>query len=327
MRLIFKSIFSRLMPLLIAGAAWPVAYAQSEGSYPSKPVKLLVPYAPRGLPDTVARTVGRRMEELFGKPVVIENRPGASGGIAANALASSPADGHTLLVTEGSILSNAVLFAKLPYNPEDLLPAAQLARAPMFLVVNQKVPVSTMGEFIEYVRARPGQLNYGSAGLGSPHHLTMEALKTGLQLNLVHVAFKGSGEAVPALLGGHIEVMFAAYPSIAGFVKEKRLTALATNNPQPFSQVPDIPPVANFIPGFDYASIVGIFAPKATPKEALERLASVAIAATKDAEVVRLLHAAGVEPAGASAPEFARAMAGERERIAKAAATAGIKLQ
>lgn len=313
--------------VILFATGWGAASAQQDASYPSKPIRILVPYAARGLPDTVARTVGRRMEELVGKPVLIDNRPGASGGIAVNALAASPADGHTLLVTEGSILYNAVLFAKLPYNPEDLLPAVQLARAPMFLVVNQKVPVSSMREFMEYVKARPGQLNYGSAGLGSPHHLTMEAMKTGLRLNLVHVAYKGSGEAVPALLGGHIEVMFSAYPSIAGFVKEKRLTILATNNPEPFSQVPDVPPVANFIPGFDYASIVGIFAPKGTPKQVLEKLADSAITATKDSEVTRLLHAAGVEPAGAGALEFARALRSERERVAKAAADANIKLQ
>jgi tripartite-type tricarboxylate transporter receptor subunit TctC len=209
-------------------------YGQS--SFPSRPVKLLVPYAARGLPDIVARTVGKKMEEMFGQPVIVENRPGASGGVAANALAKSAADGYTLLLTEGSIFYNEVLFTKLPYSVQDLLPVALLARAPQFLVVNQNVPVSSMRAFIDYVKARPGKLNYGSAGLGSPHHIAMEALKAGLQLNLVHVAYKGSGEAVPALVGGHIDAMFSAYPSIVGYVKEKRLTLLATNDSRPISR-------------------------------------------------------------------------------------------
>lgn len=301
--------------------------ASAQESYPNRPVKILIPYVPGGLPDTVARTVGRKMQELFGAPVVIENRPGGSGGIAATALNAAPVDGYTLLVTEGSIRYNSLLFAKLPYNPESLLPVARLANAPMYLVKTSKLAVASMDEFIAYVKARPGKINYGSAGVGSPHHLSMEALKAGLGLDMMHIAYKGSGEAVPALLGGHIDVLFAAYPTIAGLSKEKNVTLLASNGPHSSPWEPNVPPLAQFIPGYDYASIVGIYARTGTSPEIVQRIAEVAIAATADQAVIRQLFATGIEAAGTGPVEFGIALAGERDRIAKAVAAAHIALQ
>jgi tripartite-type tricarboxylate transporter receptor subunit TctC len=158
------------MLLACSLAPWP---AQGQTLYPSQTIKLIVPNSAGGLPDTVARIVGRRLQERLTKSVVIENRPGANGRVAVAALLGSPPDGYTFVVTDGSILSiNPLLYASLSYNPNDILPIAMLARAPLFLAVHPKVPAATMNEFIAYARARPGQINYGSSGVGSTHHLS-----------------------------------------------------------------------------------------------------------------------------------------------------------
>src|SRR5215471_14517690 len=233
--------------------------AQTEA--PRQPIKFIVTHPAGGLPDTVARVVGRRLQERLGQPVVVENRPGANGGIAVNGLISSPADGHTFVVTDGAILSiNPQLYSKLSYDPKKVAPVAFLAQAPLFLGIHQKVPVSTIKEFIEYVRGRPGQLNYGSSGVGSIHHISMEGLKSALQLKITHVPFKGTGESVPALLGGHVETLFSAYPSLSGAAGTNKITLIASNGAKRSPQAPNVPAIAEIVPGFDFATIVGIYA-------------------------------------------------------------------
>src|SRR5262245_23472005 len=242
-----------LTAMLVAGALapWP---AQSQTPYPSQTIKLIVPNSPGGLPDTVSRIVGRRLQERLNQSVVVENRPGANGRVAVAALLSAPADGYTLVVTDGSILSiNPLLHANLSYSPSDVLPIGMLARAPLFLAVHPKVPAATMREFIAYARARPGQINYGSSGVGSTHHLSMEAMNASLGLAMAHVPFKGTGESVPALLGGHIDVLFSAYPSLAGAAESGQIKLLAANSAKRSVQAPTLPSIAEVIPGFDFA--------------------------------------------------------------------------
>ena len=235
----------------------------------------MVPNPAGGLPDTVARIVGRRLQERLNQSVVIENRPGANGRVAVAALLSAPADGYSLLVTDGSIVSiNPQLYANLTYNPNDVLPVAMLARAPLFLAVHPKVPAAAMGEFIAYARARPGELNYGSSGVGSTHHLSMEAMNASLKLVMTHVPFKGTGESVPALLGGHIEVLFSAYPSLSGAADGNQIKLLATNGAQRSAQSPNLPSLAEFIPGFDFAPVIGIFARSGTPSPVVQKIAA-----------------------------------------------------
>jgi tripartite-type tricarboxylate transporter receptor subunit TctC len=210
-----RAIFIALTTLTAGALAQAPAQAQLSG----RPIKFIVPYPAGGLPDTVARIVGRRLQERLGQTVVVENRPGANGAIAVNALVSSPADGYTFAVTDAAILSiNPQIYSKLAYDPKSVAPVAFLAQAPLFLAIHQKVPVATIKEFVDYVRARPAQLNYGSSGVGSIHHISMEGFKSELQLNMPHVPFKGTGESVPALLGGHVDVLFSAYPSLSGAV-------------------------------------------------------------------------------------------------------------
>ena len=204
--------------------------AQAQPSSTAPTIKFIITHPAGGLPDTVARIVGRRMQERLNQTIVVENRSGANGGIAVNALTSAPADGTTFVVTDGAIMSiNPQLYSKLPYNPKDVAPVAVLATAPLFLAVHPSMPVTNMKEFIAHVKANPGKYNIGSSGIGSIHHISLEALKTGLGLQISHIPYKGTGEAVPALLGGHVQMLFSAYPSLAGAAGTKRITLLATN--------------------------------------------------------------------------------------------------
>ncbi|MEA2939168.1 MAG: hypothetical protein QOC56_2672 [Alphaproteobacteria bacterium] len=304
----------------------PVA-AGAQPSTSGQPIRFIVTHAAGGLPDTVARIVGRRLQERLGQTVVVENRAGANGGIAVAALTSAPADGLTFVVTDGAILSiSPQVYSKLPYDPKDVAPAAFLAQAPLFLAVHPKVPVATMKEFIDYVKARPGQLNYGSSGAGSIHHISMEGLKDAMHLNMSHVPFKGTGESVPALLGGHVEVLFSAYPSLSGAAGTNRIKLLATNGEKRSSFAPDLPAISEIIPGFNFAPIVGIYARVGTSAAVMQKIAAQATAIVNEPDVIKQLAVVGVEPAGGGPEEFGRALKGEIERVAKVVKAADIKL-
>jgi tripartite-type tricarboxylate transporter receptor subunit TctC len=314
--------FALLIGLLATSAA------QAQAPYPNQSIKFLVQAAAGGLPDTVARIVARRLQEQLGQSVVVENRPGANGGVAAATLTTAPADGYTFMVTDGSVVSiNPVIYSKLPYNPEDLMPVALLARAPLFLAAHPQVPVRTMPEFIAYAKANPGKLNYGSSGVGSTHHLSMEAIKAALKLQMTHVPFKGTGESVPALLGGHVDVAFSAYPSLSGAIETKRVTLLANNAAQRSSQAPDIPPVADYVPGFDFAPIIGLMARSGTPPAIIRQIAAEAVAVVKEPDMIRQFAVAGIEPVGVGPDEYGRALKDEVKRVVDVVRVAGITPQ
>jgi tripartite-type tricarboxylate transporter receptor subunit TctC len=302
--------------------------AQAQAPYPNQSIKFLVQAAAGGLPDTVARIVARRLQEQLGQSVVVENRPGANGGVAAATLTTAPADGYTFMVTDGSVVSiNPVIYSKLPYNPEDLVPVALLARAPLFLAAHPQVPVRTMPEFIAYAKANPGKLNYGSSGVGSTHHLSMEAIKAALKLQMTHVPFKGTGESVPALLGGHVDVAFSAYPSLSGAIETRRVILLANNAAQRSSQAPDIPPVADYVPGFDFAPIIGLLARSGTPPAIIRQIAAEAVARVKEPDMIRQFAVAGIEPVGVGPEEYGRALKDEVARVVDVVRVAGITPQ
>lgn len=304
-----------------------IAAAQAPAGYPNKTIRLVVPYAPGGLPDTVARITAQRLQEKIGQPVVVENRPGANGAVAAAALSNAAPDGYTFLVTDGSMFSiNPKIYAKLGYDPaKDFIPVALIARAPLFLAATPTLPAGTFKDFIAYVKANPGKVNYGSSGIGSTHHLTMEAIKSEYKLDMVHIPFKGTGQSVPALVGGQVEVLWSAYPSLAGFVKDNKVKLLATNGSKRSAQAPDVPAVAEQIAGFDYAPIVGILAPAGTPKGITDKIASEVVAVTKMPETQKQLAAAGIEPVGGGSDDYAKAIANENAHMSKAIQVAGIK--
>jgi tripartite-type tricarboxylate transporter receptor subunit TctC len=303
--------------------------AHAQGAYPNQPVKVVVPFAAGGLPDTVARIVGLKLQDRLGQSVVIENRGGGGGGVAAAGIIGTPADGYTLMVTDGSMFTiNPKLMKSLPYDPEkDFVPVVQLAQAPLFLAVHPKLPVSTMKEFIDYARANPGKINYGSSGLGSTHHLSMEAVKAALKLDMTHIPFKGTGQSVPALLGGHVDVLFSAYPSLAGAVQGNQVKLLATNGAKRSAQAPDVPALAEFIPGFDFAPVIGVFAKTGTPKAAIDKIAAEAIAVVSTPEVIAQLAKVGVDPAPAGPDGYAKGLKEESDRVAATVKAANIQPQ
>jgi tripartite-type tricarboxylate transporter receptor subunit TctC len=324
-------MLSRCLTAAVAGLAavslWFTDAARAQ-TYPSQTIRIFVQAAPGGLPDTVGRIVAQRLQKRLNATIVVENRPGANGGVAAASLIQQPADGYTFLVTDGSIVSiNPVLNSKISYNPSDLLPVVMLARAPLFLAAHPQVPVTNMQEFIAYARANPGKLNYGSSGVGSTHHLSMEAIKAALKLEMTHVPFKGTGESVPALLGGHVDVLFSAFPSLSGAIATKKITLLATNGAQRSPQAPDAPPIADYIPGFDFAPVIGLFARAGTPQAIVDKFAAEAVATVKEPEIVKALAVTGVEVAGGGPAEYAASLKAEVARVAETVRIAGIHPQ
>ena len=187
-------------PLLATALALCTLTTQAQTTFPTGPIKIVVPYVPGGLPDTVARILSQRLQTSLGQPVVVENKPGASGAVAAAAIAQAPADGHTLLLTDGQLLAiTPLLSAKPAYDAtKDFVPVSLLGTAPLFLAVNPNVKANNLNELIALAKSKPGALNYGSAGIGSPHHLTAEAMKEGLGIFITHIPFRGSGSSMPA---------------------------------------------------------------------------------------------------------------------------------
>jgi tripartite-type tricarboxylate transporter receptor subunit TctC len=324
-----KTFWSRCRVVALASAfivAPSVSY--STGAYPNQMIRLIVPFAAGGLPDTVARIIAPSLEEKLKQTIVIENRPGSGGGIAAQAVGSAPADGYQFIVTDNSFLStNPFLYQNLSYQPREFVTVAQVAHAPLFLAVHPNVPARNMKEFIDYVRANPGKINYGSSGIGTMHHLSMEAIKAALKLDMAHVPFRGSGQSVPALLGGHVDALFSAYPSLSGAADGKQVIIIAGNAAGRSALLPDVPAVSEFIPGFDFASRIGIFARAGTSEQVLSTISKAIIQVTKEPSVIRKFEVAGIEAAGSRPDEFANVLRDETKRVEATVRAAGIQPQ
>jgi tripartite-type tricarboxylate transporter receptor subunit TctC len=312
----------------IAAAAFAVGLCSVAAAFPTKPVKLVVPYPPGGFPDTVARIVAKALSEKWGQQVLVENKPGGNGTVSAQALKSAPADGHTLLITDGSMFTiNPALYAKLEYDPKnDFVPVTAIARAPLFWTAHPSVPANTFPEFVTYVKANPGKISYGSSGIGSTHHLSTEAMSAALGLNMVHIPYKGMGQATPALVGGQIQVLFSALPAIAGFVKDGRVKLLAQNSSQRFSGQPQIPTIAESgVSGFNFAPTTIAMVLAGTPTAVVKQLSADLVSVVKSASVSETLLNAGVETIGSSSDELARQLASEAERFSKTIREINIK--
>jgi tripartite-type tricarboxylate transporter receptor subunit TctC len=315
-----------LLGFALAALAAPQVSAQAQ--YPSQGIRFIVPYAPGGLPDTVARIAGQRLQERIGQNVVVENRPGGGAAAAISALMSAPADGYTFLVSDGSLLStNPVLIKQLSYAVKDIAPVALLGRTPLFLAAHPDVPVNTLQEFVDYVKARPGQVNYGSSGVGSLHHLSMEAFKSSLKLEMTHIPYRGTGQSVPALLGGHVPVLFSAYPSLVGAVANKQVKLLAHNGAGRWFQAPEVPPIADVIPGYDLMTIVGVYARPGMPQSVADKFVAEVVAAVDSAEAKRQMAAAGVESTGGGPAAFTAALTKEIDNVAHVVKSANIQPQ
>lgn len=321
-------MFSRttILALALAGAVTLPAVAQDAANFPNQSIRILITNPAGGLPDVVARIYGRHLESRVGQSVVVENRPGANGTIAVAAMLGSPANGYTYIVTDGSIYaSNPALYSNLSYSEKDLQPVATLASAPLFLAVHPKVEAKTLAEFVEYVRARPGKLNYGSSGVGSTHHLAMVAFAKALKLEMVHVPFKGTGESVPALLGGHIEILYSAFPSLSGAAGTNQVRFLAANSLKRSSLAPDLPAVSEIIPDYDFAPLIGMYAKAGTPEAAYRKIAAQILEISRDPDVRQRLAAVGVEATGGGPEQHEAALKAESARVRALVEAAGLK--
>lgn len=303
--------------------------ALSEEAYPSKTVTFIVPYSAGGAPDFMARVVAQHLQKKVGQSIVVDNRPGANGSVAASVIASAPTDGYTFLVAEGSLMSiNPHLYKSLSYDPAaDFKPVSLVGTAPTFLAVHPDLPVASFREFVEYAKAPPSQLNYGSSGVGSAHHLSMEALIQAYRLKMTHIPYRGSGQSVPALVGGQVSAIFASYSAVSSFAKAGRLKLLATNNKVRTQETPDIPAIAEFVSGFDFASRMGLVARTGTPPDRIDHLSKEIAVAMKDETVISELAKAGIVAVGSDPEAYGAAIQQENTRMAAVIVKAGIKTQ
>jgi len=319
----------RFLQLAAGAAASPfiVRLACAE-SYPSRPVRLVVGFAAGSTTDILARLIAPFLSERLGQQFVVENRPGAASNIAAEAVVSAPADGYTLLMVAPSHAINATLYDKLAYNfIRDFAAVAGIVRVPNVLEVNPSLPVKTVPELIDYAKAHPDSLSFASAGVGTASHLAGEMFKTMAGVRMVHVAYRGDGPAMTDLIGGQIQVGFATMTASIGHIKGGRLRALAVTTTARSDALPDLPTVADFVPGYEASSWFGVAAPKATPPDIVESLNREINAGLADPRIkARLAEMGGMALTGSPA-DFGKVIAGETEKWGKVIRTANIKAE
>jgi len=270
--------------------------------------------------------MGQWLSERLGHPFIIENRPGAGGNIATAAVVNAPPDGYTLLLVNAGHAINATLYEKLKYNfIRDIAPVAGIIRVPLVMEVNPSVPVKTVPEFIAYARANPGKLNMASAGNGTPQHVSGELFKMMAGVNMTHVPYRGSAPALADLLGGQVEVMFDTMPASIEYLRAGKLRPLAVTTATRSESLPDIPPVADFVLGYESSAFYGVAAPKNTPAEIIDKLNKEINAALADPQMNARLVDLGGTPFTGPPADFGKVIAGETEKWAKVVKFAGIK--
>ena len=305
--------------LVAAGAAHPQ-------DYPSRPIRLITPAAPGGTTDLLARLVSAKLGEIFGQQVIVDNRASASGVIAGELTAKAPPDGYTLLLAYHQHTINAALNPHLPYHPvNDFTPITQLTRAGLLLVVNPASPPRTLQEFVAWTRKRSGELNYGSAGLGSGGHLAGELYKQMAGIKAEHIPYKGSGPALLDLIGGRYDYNFAGLQAAQTQVRGGKLRALAVTTPQRVPALPDIPAVAEALPGYEVVGWYGVIGPAGMPAPLVERLHDELVRVLAQPDVRQRILDDGSEPVGSAPREFHDFMAADLAKWAKVVKESGAK--
>lgn len=309
----------RLFCAAVASAAALVATsAFATDPWPNKPVRLIVPYTAGGSNDVVARVYGERLSAYWGQPVIVENRPGVGGNIGATLVAKSPADGYTLLITPNNLPTmNPYMYSreKLGYDvAKDFEPISMMARGPILLTVNAKLPVNSVRELVAYAKANTGKLSYASAGVGTPHHLTAELFKSEAGIDVLHVPYRGAAPAVTDLVGGEVQMMFGIPNSLLPFVKTGQLKALAVTSKDTVAGLPGIPTVAGTFPGFSSELWIALMAPAGTPAAVVDKVRQSLARAAKDPQVIAKLEAQGLQPAAGSGGELKSVIQAESAR-------------
>jgi len=296
--------------------------------YPSKPIRLITPAAPGGTTDLLARLFGAKLGEIFGQQIIVENRASASGVIAGEMTAKAPPDGYTLLLAYHQHTINAALNPNLPYHPvNDFTPITQLTRAGLLLVVNPSSPPRTLQEFVAWTRKRSGELNYGSAGLGSGGHLAGELYKQMAGIKAEHIPYKGSGPALMDLIGGRYDYNFAGLQAAQTQVRSGKLHALAVTTPQRVPALPDIPAVAEALPGYEVVGWYGVIGPAGMPAPLVERLHDELVRVLAQPDVRERILNDGSEPVGNTPREFRDFMAADLAKWAKVVKESGAKFE
>jgi tripartite-type tricarboxylate transporter receptor subunit TctC len=313
---------------LVAGAAaLPVlsriARAQA---YPTRPVRIIVPFPAGQASDTIARLLGQSLSERLGQPFVIENRTGAGGNIGTESVVRATPDGYTLLLVSVSSAMNATLYKKINFNfIREIAPVASIGGAPYVMVVNPSVPAKTVPEFIDYAKANSGKINMGSSGNGSVSHVFGERFKTMTGINLVHVPYRGGYG--PDLLSGQVQVAFGAIPTWIQYIRGGMLRALAVTTATRSDVLPDIPTMTEFVPGYETSQWYGVGAPKGTPAEVIDKLDTEINAVTTDPTIKARLAGLGVEPMSMTSAAFGKFIVDEAEKWGKVIQAANIKAE
>jgi len=310
---------------ILAASSCGIAFAQQP--WPARAVTLIVPYAPGGLPDTIARIVGQKLSEKWAQHVVIDNRPGGNGVVAAQFLMARPADGYTLMATDLATFSiNPYMYKSLPYEDKDFTFVSLTARAPLFLALNPSIPAATFPQFVALAKASPGKYSYGSSGIGSIMQLVMESVKATLGIDVLHVPYKGTGQSVPAAVSNQVSLVVSAYPSLQGFAKDGKLKLIAVTTAQRSALAADVAPIAESeIPGFDLAPYIGITGPAGMPPAVVNKIAADVSDVLKDPATVERLRVVGIDPVGGGPREFAETLAADKAKVEKIVKQAGIK--
>jgi tripartite-type tricarboxylate transporter receptor subunit TctC len=321
MRIVQRILLGALVAVAATGA-----FAQS---YPSKPIRLIVPFPPGGTTDILAREMGERITSATGQPVVIDNRPGAAGNVGSDIVAKAAPDGYTLLMcTVSSHAINPGLYSKLPYDHiKDFAPVILVARVPNVLEVNPSVPVNTVTDLIKLAKEKPGQLNFASSGSGTSIHLSGELFKTMAGVDMVHVPYKGSAPAVTDLVAGQVQVMFDNLPSSLGQIKAGKLRAIAVTSTQRAPALPDVPTIAESgLPGFEATSWFGVLAPAGTPPAIIAKLNAEIDKWLQSPEAKEKLLGQGAAAAGGTPEQFGAYIRAETDKWAKVIKTSGAKI-
>ena len=325
---------SHAVPALVALATITAAQsllAQSAGTaqaYPSKAIRIVVPFPAGGTSDILSRAVGQKLSEEWKQPVIIDNRPGASANIGAEIVVKSPPDGYTLLLASTIHTINPSLYSKLAYDPvRDFAPVTLIAATSQILAVHPSLPVKNVKELVAYAKKRPGQINYSSAGNGSQPHLTAELFKARTGIDIVHVPYKGAPPAMNDLLAGHVALSFATAPSAVPHAKTGKLRALAVSTVKRISALPDVPTIdESGVPGFEASGSNGLVGPAGMPAAVVEKLNAAVIRIVKEPAMSRFLSEQGADPYTTSPAEYAAYIKAEVAKWAKAVKDSGARV-
>jgi len=301
--------------------------AASAQTYPSRPIKLVVGFAPGGGVDINARMLAPKLSEYLGQQVVVDNKPGAGTNIANEYVAKSPADGYTLLINTAAVAINMSLYSKLPFDTlRDFAPVSVFSESPNVLVVNAKLPAANVRELVALLRASPGKLNYSSAGVGTTQHLSAELFKLRTKTFVVHIPYRGTAPSLTGLIAGEVDLSFANIPAIQGHLKNGRLRALATTGPRRDLQLPDVPTMKEAgVDGVDVTVWYGVLAPAATPRPIIQTLAAAVARATRDPDTRKRMLEQGADPVGNTPEEFGKLLREEVARWAEVVKVSGAR--